>query len=94
MAKKTRDAASSSAESSDAPSFEDAITEVERIVEQIESGEIGLEASLARYERGASLVKHCRELLARAEQRIEELDRQMSQDSGAEPGSDAGPGAD
>jgi exodeoxyribonuclease VII small subunit len=62
-------------------SFEDAMAEVEAIVEQIESGEIGLEASLAKYERGAVLVKRCRDLLAQAEQRIETLDRQMSADS-------------
>ena len=70
--------------------FEDAMAEVERLVEQIESGDIGLEASLAKYERGAALVKHCRDLLARAEQRITDLDRQMEADGDAASHTKAG----
>lgn len=71
-----------------AMSFEEAMAEVEAIVEQIESGEIGLEDSLVRYERGAALVRHCRQLLSSAEQRIEELDRQMLPGSGSDAGGD------
>ncbi|MEO0965063.1 MAG: exodeoxyribonuclease VII small subunit [Planctomycetota bacterium] len=59
--------------SEDAVSFEEAIARVEAIVERIESGEAGLEESIAAYEQGAALVKRCRAVLDRAERRIEEL---------------------
>jgi len=54
-------------------SYEEAIGELEAITDRIESGEIGLEASVAAYARGVTLLKRCRELLAHAEQRIDEL---------------------
>lgn len=54
--------------------YEDLIEQLEQIVEDIESGEIGLEESLAAYERGAKLIAKARAILARAEQRIETLD--------------------
>jgi len=53
--------------------FEAALDEIEMIIEKIESGEIGLEASVAAYERGAALVQRCRELLGKAEQRVEQI---------------------
>ncbi|MEM7622393.1 MAG: exodeoxyribonuclease VII small subunit [Planctomycetota bacterium] len=57
-------------------SYEEAVESLEALIDRIESGEIGLEASIAAYERGASLVKRCREILGRAEQRIEQLSGQ------------------
>tara|TARA_Y100001933_G_scaffold94577_1_gene95528 strand:- start:893 stop:1153 length:261 start_codon:yes stop_codon:yes gene_type:complete len=54
--------------------YEDAVSELEAIVEEIESGDIGLEQSIRRYERGAALLRHCRAILDQAEQRITELD--------------------
>lgn len=56
-------------------SFEEALTELERILTEIESGEIGLEESLARYERGNFLIQHCRSVLGAAEKRIELLNQ-------------------
>ncbi len=56
--------------------FEKSIAEVERVVDQIEQGELGLEQSIAAYERGMTLIKACREVLTRAEQRILELTRE------------------
>lgn len=53
--------------------FEQAVAQLEQIVAAIESGQIGLEESLARYEQGMALVKHCRGILDRAEKRIELL---------------------
>jgi exodeoxyribonuclease VII small subunit len=53
--------------------YESAIEEIESINDRIESGEIGLEASLAAYERGMRLIAHCRSILDKAEQRIEAL---------------------
>lgn len=54
-------------------SYEQAAEQLESIIEQIEAGEIGLEKSLAEYERGMALLKHCRAILDRAEQRVAEL---------------------
>jgi exodeoxyribonuclease VII small subunit len=53
--------------------FEEALKELEAIAEQIEQGKIGLEESIAKYERGMALVKHCREILSKAEHRIQQL---------------------
>jgi exodeoxyribonuclease VII small subunit len=64
------------------PSFDEALKQVEGIVARIESGEIGLEESIAEYERGAALIKACRESLQRAEQRVRDLTAQMNADSG------------
>jgi exodeoxyribonuclease VII small subunit len=62
---------------SPAPTFEQAVQALEKIIERIESGEIGLEQSIAEYERGVALIRRCREVLDRAEQRVEELTGQM-----------------
>lgn len=53
--------------------FEDAMGKLEAMIEQIESGEIGLEESLREYENGLRLFRHCRSILDRAEQRFEKL---------------------
>jgi len=58
-------------------SFEDALAQVESVIESIEAGEIGLEKSLTEYERGVRLIKRCREVLANAEQRIEMLTKDL-----------------
>ena len=55
------------------PTFEEALKELEQITEQIESGEIGLEESIAKYEQGMKLVAKCRTILTKAEQRIQTL---------------------
>jgi exodeoxyribonuclease VII small subunit len=53
--------------------FEESLANLEQIVAAIESGQIGLEESLAKYEQGMDLVKRCRSILDRAEKRIEQL---------------------
>ena len=53
--------------------FEESVAELEKIVAAIESGQVGLEESLAKYEQGMELVKRCRSILDRAEKRIEQL---------------------
>lgn len=52
------------------PSFEKALAELERILQNLEDGTITLEDSLAQYERGVILLKNCYERLRDAEQRI------------------------
>jgi exodeoxyribonuclease VII small subunit len=56
-------------------SFEEALTELEQILSDIEAGEIGLEESLVRYERGNFLIQHCRTVLGAAEKQIELLNK-------------------
>jgi exodeoxyribonuclease VII small subunit len=48
-------------------SYEDAMKELETLVEHIERGDVGLEASLASYRRGEQLLRHLKGLLDRAE---------------------------
>jgi exodeoxyribonuclease VII small subunit len=55
------------------PSFEQALVQLEVIVEQLEDGETGLAAALECYEQGVHLLKQCYSLLERAERRIELL---------------------
>ena len=55
------------------PTFEESVAQLEQIVSAIESGQIGLEDSLAKYEQGMALVKRCRGILDSAEKRIEQL---------------------
>jgi exodeoxyribonuclease VII small subunit len=50
--------------------FEQALAELERIVRELENGQIGLEESLASYEKGIGLLKRCYGQLQQAEQRI------------------------
>jgi exodeoxyribonuclease VII small subunit len=59
--------------SPDELSYEQALDELETIIEAIEAGEVGLEESLARYRRGAQLLTRCRSILRRAEQELEQL---------------------
>jgi len=53
--------------------FEQAIKELTDIVGKIEQGQIPLQDSLKQYERGMALIKHCRTILKKAEQRIEKI---------------------
>jgi exodeoxyribonuclease VII small subunit len=58
-------------------SFEQAIKELTGIVGKIEQGEIPLQDSLAQYEKGMALIKHCRTILQKAEQRIEKISKEQ-----------------
>ena len=57
----------------DSMSYEQAIGELESLIQRIEQGEVGLEESLAEYRRGAALLKRCRSILETAQVQIEEL---------------------
>lgn len=57
------------------PNFEAALKELEGILTEIESGDVGLEQSLIKYERGNFLIQHCRKVLNNAEKQIEELSK-------------------
>lgn len=55
------------------PSFEQALEELEHIIEQMEQGEISLEESLKSFERGIHLTRTCQQALRDAEQKVQQL---------------------
>ncbi len=55
-------------------SYEQALQELERLVGELESGQMPLDQVLAGYQRGATLLAYCREKLTAVEQQIEVLD--------------------
>ncbi|ENO90103.1 exodeoxyribonuclease VII small subunit [Thauera linaloolentis] len=55
-------------------SFEAAVSELEAIVQEMESGTLPLEDALARYQRGVGLLRYCQGTLADAEQRVKVLE--------------------
>ncbi len=69
-------------------SFESSIEEVESIIRRIEAGEVGLEESIVQYERGVNLLKQCRGVLERVEQRVHDLTAQMQAGAGGGGGGD------
>ncbi|MGD0461308.1 MAG: exodeoxyribonuclease VII small subunit [Tepidisphaeraceae bacterium] len=69
-------------------SFEEAIAELEQILSKIEGGEVGLEESLSKYERGTFLIRHCRNVLGAAEKQIEALSKSEEGGIQTEPMSD------
>jgi exodeoxyribonuclease VII small subunit len=56
--------------------FEQAIQQLKGIVDRIEQGDIPLQDSLEQYEKGMALIKHCRDILQKAEKRIERISKE------------------
>ncbi|MFO1039117.1 MAG: exodeoxyribonuclease VII small subunit [Geminicoccaceae bacterium] len=54
-------------------SFEEAMGELERIVQQLERGQLDLEASITAYERGTLLRRHCADKLKQVQLRVEKI---------------------
>jgi exodeoxyribonuclease VII small subunit len=66
--------------------FEQALKELESIVDRLEKGDVELEASILIYERGEALRTHCDILLRKAEARVEKITlSQNGQPTGTEP---------
>lgn len=55
------------------PDFEQALGELERLVERLERGDLPLEEALRTFERGVELTRHCQASLKAAQQRVEIL---------------------
>ncbi|MEC7815463.1 MAG: exodeoxyribonuclease VII small subunit [Pseudomonadota bacterium] len=53
--------------------FEKSLDELEKLVRDLEQGELSLEQSLAAFERGVKLTRECQTALKSAEQRVEQL---------------------
>ena len=58
-------------------SFEQALAQLDSLVRRMESGELGLDDSIAAYRRGAELARLCQDRLAGAEKEIQKLDGDM-----------------
>ncbi|MDF1692303.1 MAG: exodeoxyribonuclease VII small subunit [Zhongshania sp.] len=56
-----------------AVNFETALTELEKLVQNMESGELSLESSLKAFEDGMQLSRDCQQALADAEQKVQLL---------------------
>jgi len=53
--------------------FEEALAALEQVVSQLEGGQVPLEQSIALYERGDALKKHCEAKLGEAELKVEKI---------------------
>ena len=65
-------------------SFEDALSELESLVDTLEKGDLSLEDSLKSFERGVELTRSCQEALKAAEQKVRSLSP-PSEDGDLEP---------
>jgi len=61
-------------------SFESALSELERIVSNMEAGQMPLEQSLSAYKRGAELLKFCQAALQDAQQQVKMLEEGVLRD--------------
>jgi exodeoxyribonuclease VII small subunit len=75
-------------EQSPRPGFEAGLEELERIVKEMESGDLPLERALELFEKGMELSSGCRKQLEEAETRVEILVRKGDRVT-SEPFSDA-----
>ena len=69
---------------SEPPDFEQALAELEQLVETLEHGDLPLDEALRRFERGVELTRHCQGALKAAQQRVEILLRRNGE-AGAAP---------
>jgi exodeoxyribonuclease VII small subunit len=63
------------------PDFEQALAELEALVEKMEQGDLSLEESLQSFERGIQLTRNCQQALQAAEQKVQIL---LDKDGGAQ----------
>ena len=66
---------------SPSPNFEKSLSELERLVEKMEKGDLSLEASLEHFEKGVQLSRTCQQALREAEQKVEILMHKNGQDT-------------
>ena len=67
------------------PSFDDGLDRLEALVQQLESGSLGLEEALARFEEGVQLSQGLQRQLAEAQRRVEVLKAGLGGEYRAEP---------
>src|SRR5215831_16955341 len=66
-------------DSSKEPDFEQALAELEQLVERLERGDLPLDEALKTFERGVALTRHCQTSLKAAQQKVEILLRKNGQ---------------
>jgi len=66
-------------------SFEEALAALEQVVGQLEGGQVPLEQSIALYERGDALKKHCEARLGEAELKVQKIVAEDGKATGTEP---------
>jgi exodeoxyribonuclease VII small subunit len=59
--------------------FEKALSELESLVERLESGDVPLDEALRTFERGVALTRHCQACLQAAQQKVEILLKRSGQ---------------
>jgi exodeoxyribonuclease VII small subunit len=77
------------------PDFEQALTELEGLVERLERGDLPLDEALKAFERGVALTRHCQACLQAAQQKVEILLKRSGQpevEPFEEPGEPPGEG--
>lgn len=52
------------------PDLEKSLQEITKLIEKMEHGDLTLEQSLAQFEKGVTLIKHCQQILTDAEQKV------------------------
>ena len=72
------------AKNSEGKSFEQAMAELEKIVQAVESGQVPLAEALSQYEKGIGLISHCQKILSQAEQKIAKLSKNLDGELKAE----------
>jgi len=65
----------------DSLSLEQALDELNLLVDKMEGGELNLEEALKDFERGVKLTRHCQKLLTEAEQKVQILMQQEGETS-------------
>jgi exodeoxyribonuclease VII small subunit len=63
------------------PNFEKSLEELEKLVDQLESGDLSLDESLKQFKRGVELTRHCQGVLEKAQQTVEKLMDNADEDS-------------
>ncbi|HBM78096.1 MAG TPA: exodeoxyribonuclease VII small subunit [Verrucomicrobiales bacterium] len=81
-------AAKKKAKESEVRTFEEAMEELESLVEAMEGDQLPLEQLVAHYEQGAELLQHCEKVLAAAKQRIEMIEVGNSPEKNLAPNSE------
>lgn len=62
------------------PNLEESMTEISQLIDKMEHSELTLEQSLANFERGVTLIKHCQKILDEAEQKVQILIQNNNQE--------------
>lgn len=67
------------------PSFDDGLDQLEALVQQLERGDLGLEAALARFEEGIALSQALQAQLSEAQRKVEVLKQSLEGGYRTEP---------